>query len=488
MTSRLIALMCGILFLSLLAFSLLLDHSRAAVLDEVERTVSTVGDQTLHAFIDGMATETQGVAKPAGAPFPPGTVIEEQRELHIRGQTDLTPEQKAHFDEALRDGDIAFKFFGHDQPILTRPDGSTMRVAILLTRLPDLRVAPSGGEWHGPAPALHDQLVFDVQTGQYEAVFDAIQRRSLWLFLGIFLVGTVLVVAVARRFTQPIRQLDQALQQIAAGDLDVEVRLKGGDEIGRLGLAFNAMTAQLREGRERAREMMRREKLSALGRLAAGVAHDVRNPLQSINLTLQHLEEIARPPQPDAPDRSAFDRAVALIRREIKRLDGLVTNFLGFARSDRQEKQPVAVAELLRETAQLIAKEAERRGVQVVIDAERDAPPVKGHVESLRSALLNLVLNGMEAMEKGGTLTLRARASDAATMTVEVIDTGKGIPEADLERVFDFGYTTRESGHGLGLAMVHHIVVLQHGGRIAIDSAIGQGTTVRIELPTGKDA
>lgn len=304
----------------------------------------------------------------------------------------------------------------------------------------------------------------------------------MFLFLGVFVVGTVLSAGLATRFTRPIRRLDAGIRRLSDGDLDVEVEAPGKDEIGRLGRAFNDMTRKLRANRERSRELLRKEKLSALGRLAAGVAHDVRNPLHSIGLTLQHLTETGRP---EDEDRAAeFDRAVSVIRGEIRRLDQLVGNFLGFAGRDRGVRQTVDLRELLRETIRLVGKEAERRRVRIELNVDEESPPLRHGGESLRSAILNLVLNSFEAMPEGGTLSITLAFKDGE-LRLEVADTGRGVPEEDQERVFDFAYTTREGGNGLGLAMVHHCVVEEHGGRVSLDSRPGEGTRVRLALPVG---
>jgi signal transduction histidine kinase len=334
--------------------------------------------------------------------------------------------------------------------------------------------------------AHRDEIRLPIR-GNYPELFAKLRNRSLFLFMGVFLVGMVLSTGLASRFTRPIRKLDVGIRRLSEGDLDVEVDARGKGEIGRLGRTFNEMAGRLRANREREHEMTRREKLSALGRLAAGVAHDVRNPLHSIGLTLQHLNESARPES--AGRRIEFDRSLDVIRGEIRRLDQLVGNFLRFAKSERHERRPVDLGELLGETVQLVQKEAERQGVRLDLDVSEDVPSVPADAEAIRSTVLNLILNGFEAMPEGGTLTLALRADEEAVV-LEVADDGEGIPEEEQGHVFDFAYTTRESGNGLGLAMVHHCVVEEHGGRVALESRPGEGTRVRMTLPAarGKDS
>jgi two-component system sensor histidine kinase HydH len=240
------------------------------------------------------------------------------------------------------------------------------------------------------------------------------------------------------------------------------------------------MTRSLRANRQRSREMVRREKHSALGRLAAGVAHDIRNPLHSIGLTLQHLSETSRP-EADGPAEE-FDRSLDIIRAEIRRLDQLVGNFLRFAKSESRERHEVDLRALLTETARLVRKEAEWRRVEVELDLDQSAPKLEADGEAIRSSLLNLVLNSFEAMPEGGRLELSLRTGPEEAV-IEVADTGEGISEQDQDRVFDFAFTTKEGGNGLGLAMVYQCIVEDHGGQVALASEPGGGARVRMALP-----
>ena len=500
MTLRLVALMSAVLLLSLIALGLLVGYYQDRLMEEVQATASDVGRTTLRT-LEWTGDPGQFAAARRREPAPVGAHADADATRVVKGHvrhviTTSTEDRTFTVTESLVYPDAAFPSVlpgeaveeGFRDCLEDRlgPLDKTRRKFVVNLEKVRAETDPLGGlvlkipQAPGDvALAVQDEIRLPIR-GNYEELFSKLRNRSLFLFMGVFLVGMVLSTAVASRFTRPIRKLDGAIRRLSEGDLDVAVDVQGKGEIGRLARAFNETARKLRANRDLEREMVRREKLSALGRLAAGVAHDVRNPLHSIGLTLQHLSETSRPQEEDR--RQEFDGALDVIRGEIRRLDRLVGNFLQFARSERHERQAVDLAALLGDTERLVQKEAERRGVRIRLDLPPSHPPVEADAEALRSAVLNLVLNALEAMPDGGTLGL-ALSAVPGEVTIEVSDTGAGIPQEEQERVFEFAYSTREGGNGLGLAMVHHTVVEEHGGRIALDSRPGEGTRVWLTLP-----
>lgn len=543
MTLRLVAVISVVLLLSLAAFGLLVNHYQDQVMQEVARTASVVGQATLRTFEirppDELHVESAGGGSgvfvwQSGPPAGGESEAKEQATAECDasfGDREVS-QVIAQFKEKIAEHDAEM---GRHQKLIERttPAGAVVIRCELkegqeecttsqgpaalsvderaFIRIDDVRAEsdPTQGlvltiprvtrasapdaRWvdaDAKSPsndfvqASLEEIRVPIPDEEYRQLFDTLRRRSLFLFLGVFVVGTALSAGLASRFTRPIRKLDAGIRQISDGDLDARVRVRGKDEIARLGRAFNDMTNKLRANRERSRELTRREKMSALGRLAAGVAHDVRNPLHSIGLTLQHLQETARP---EADERAAeFDRSLDIIRGEIRRLDQLVTNFLRFATSDRSERSRVDLRELMQETARLVKKEAEWRNVHLELDIGHAVPDVLVDGEALRSSILNLVLNSFEAMPEGGVLAMTLGV-DGEDVFVEVADDGSGIEPADQDRVFDFAFTTRDGGSGLGLAMVHQCIVEEHGGRVALDSTPGEGTRVRLTLRQAGD-
>jgi signal transduction histidine kinase len=242
-------------------------------------------------------------------------------------------------------------------------------------------------------------------------------------------------------------------------------------------------------------------KLAALGRLSAGVAHEVKNPLNAMMIHLELLRQqfTARTAAAHAAHASGTgaraggvtvatvgdaDQAmehVNVIANEIRRLDAVVQGFLKFSRPEDLKLQPVALKSLLDEVLPVVRPEADRRGVTVAIECDR-MPDVNGDPGMLRQAFLNLALNAIQAMPSGGTLRVVCTTASGRRVSVSFVDTGVGIAPEHLQRIFDLYFTTKEKGSGIGLSMVYRIVQM-HDGEIEVQSTPGAGTTFRILLP-----
>lgn len=250
---------------------------------------------------------------------------------------------------------------------------------------------------------------------------------------------------------------------------------------------FVNQSRHLREAQSLREVAERSQRLASLGDLAAGVAHEVRNPLNAIGVGLQRLRREFGP----GAGGEEYGRFLALMEGEVKRLDRIVSDFLGLARPLTLAPAGCDLGALLREVAALTAEEAARQRVEVEVSAAPAPPLIKADGDRLRQALLNLIRNAYQAMPLGGRLTLAARPAmlpgGAAGAEVAVTDTGEGVPAERLPRIFDPYFTTRPGGTGLGLAIAHRIVEA-HGGRIAVESAVGRGSTFRVLLPEGPQA
>ncbi len=233
---------------------------------------------------------------------------------------------------------------------------------------------------------------------------------------------------------------------------------------------------------ERLRDKLRTERLAAVGTLAAGLAHEVRNPLNSATLQLQVLDRRIDKGQTDAESLKSVTRTV---REEIARLDNLVSDFLAFARPRTLELRSEALNDLLTSSCELVAPEASAAGVDIVRDFDDAVGNVRLDSERLKQVLLNLFRNALEAMPDGGTLTVSSRRADSAGFaSIEVGDTGQGFE--DDAPIFDAFFTSKEGGTGLGLAIVHRIVS-EHGGMVTAESAPGR-TVLQVRLPQPRSA
>jgi signal transduction histidine kinase len=235
-------------------------------------------------------------------------------------------------------------------------------------------------------------------------------------------------------------------------------------------------------------------KLAALGRLSAGVAHEVKNPLNAMMIHLELLRQkfaaqtavaaaragvgTAAPPLVDAEDAMSH---VEVIANEIRRLDQVVQGFLKFSRPEDLKLQPVELGSLLDEVVPIVRPEADRAGVTLVVDCN-GVPDVNGDPAMLRQAFLNLALNACQSMPNGGTLRIQCEAARGHQVSIAFSDNGVGIPPQHLQRIFDLYFTTKERGSGIGLSMVYRTIQM-HDGEIEVQSTPGAGTTFRILLP-----
>ena len=295
-------------------------------------------------------------------------------------------------------------------------------------------------------------------------------RRPIVLIgLALLLGGAGLGFVLASRITRPIQRLAAEAGRLAGGDLEPDVAVRAPGEVGELADAFRAMVAGLRRSRE---ELVRSERMATLGLLATSLAHEIRNPLSSMRMSVEVALE-----EPDEAERRV---ASALILEEIARLEHLVDDLLAFVRPGPPIREPVDVAEVARGTVQLLDRQMAHRKVDVSLDVGAELPAIAGDRRRLRQLLVNLMLNAAQAMPNGGRLGVHVEAGDGETV-LAVTDEGGGIPESERERIFEPFVSLREGGTGLGLAVSRGIVD-GHGGRIEVESGPG-GTAFRVRLP-----
>lgn len=297
--------------------------------------------------------------------------------------------------------------------------------------------------------------------------------------------GVVLAILLsgwaAGRVTRPVEQLAQAARKVATGDWNTQVPVTSSDELGELAESFNRMTRELLDHRER---LLQVERVAAWRELARRLAHELKNPLFPLQLTVENLLR-AREQSPDQFDE-IFNESSATLLAEIANLKTIISRFGEFSKMPQPQFQWTQPNEVVRSVARLFEAQSQKQaGIECTLQLSEPMEPVAADAEMLHRALTNLVLNAMDAMPEGGRITLRTRQGDGCA-DIEVSDTGTGLTPEECERVFTPYYTTKPHGTGLGLAIVQS-VVSDHGGRISVHSEAGHGTTFVIELPRNAD-
>jgi signal transduction histidine kinase len=294
--------------------------------------------------------------------------------------------------------------------------------------------------------------------------------------LGV-LLGVISSGIVAARISRPIKRLADATAQIGQGDWDVAVEPGSQDEIGKLGVAFNQMTRELIAQRER---LVQSERVAAWRELARRLAHELKNPLFPLQITVENLLR-ARENTPEQFDE-VFRESTATLLAEIANLKTIIGRFSDFSKMPAPQFQEVNLEEMIRSVVQLFQAQLGHGPAAIHTDLRLDGvPPVNGDPVLLRRVVENLVLNAIDAMPLGGTLTFRTELNHTSVV-FELADTGQGLTSEECERLFTPYYTTKQHGTGLGLAIVQS-VVSDHHGKISVSSTKNFGTTFRIELP-----
>jgi signal transduction histidine kinase len=309
--------------------------------------------------------------------------------------------------------------------------------------------------------------------------------RSAALLAGS--AGIVLAILfsgwAASRVTRPVEQLAEAAREVAAGNWSTRVAVSSADELGALAESFNRMTEELLQQRER---LLQTERVAAWRELARRLAHELKNPLFPLQLTVENLIR-AREQSPEQFDET-FRESSATLLTEIANLKAIISRFSEFSRMPQPQFQPVELNEIVQNVARLLQaqlRSQQHASIECRLELAGDLAPLAADPELLYRALSNLALNAMDAMPGGGILTLRTRQNGDRAV-IEVSDTGTGLTKEECERLFTPYYTSKARGTGLGLAIVQS-VVSDHGGRISVGSEPGRGTTFMIELPGNQE-
>jgi two-component system NtrC family sensor kinase len=354
-----------------------------------------------------------------------------------------------------------------------------------------------------PVRDLDGDVIGMLYVGMLEAPYRDLKGRVVVTFLSIAvatIVGLSIVIVVATSsITRPLQDLLRATEKVAEGDLTYRVTSKTEDEVGQLADSFNEMTAELEKAtrgyetltrtledkvRERTKQLeeaqdqlIQTEKLSSLGKLAAGIAHEINNPLTSILINSHLLAERLE-------GREDLEENLKLVIEETTRCGGIVRGLLEFSRQTPPEKRPADINKVVEETMLLVRSNVLARNVKIERHLQSSLPSIMVDANKMKQVFTNIILNAIDAMPDGGDLDVTTRLSrEGSTVEIGFRDTGIGMSKDALDKIFDPFFTTKGvKGTGLGLSISYGIVE-QHGGSIAVDSEPGEGTTVVVRLP-----
>jgi two-component system, NtrC family, sensor kinase len=302
-----------------------------------------------------------------------------------------------------------------------------------------------------------------------------LSRQIPLVFLAMLLVLMIyLTHFLAQQIVRPLNRFVEYTRRIARGDFSpIQPAKRYKDEFSRLAIAINWMLDQLQKNQEL---YIQSRKMAAIGTLTSGIAHELNNPLNNICITTESLiDELDDLPQNEKRKR------LHDIYAQAERASGTVRNLLDFTRVEQPSFVPVSVHELLSSTLKLTKHEMELSNVELNYLSGEGGAKVQGDFGQLQQVFLNLIINGIQAMPRGGVLTLSVREEDPDQIRIDVTDTGIGIPQAIISEIFDPFFTTKEKGTGLGLS-ISYSIIKKHGGKILVNSQLNHGSTFSVYL------
>lgn len=468
--SQMVALVTATILVTAIALSFFnqqIEQRTAAVVDEYIRDITLATDTVYRSFSSGeYLYDMVNRGSSESLTISAGSVIRHLLVVDEQGQV----------------------FDSSDEKDLQRP---------YLTVLNEMPVQPAGSE--PTSEPRTRSLSFSIETDRgLRRIFIVISmgrltevretggriRLAALTVFGCGLVGVI--IAITLRLTRPITRLGDAARRVADGEIDFEVPVAGPHEVSQLVTTFNEMLVGLRRSRDLEDELQRAERSAVVGRLASGIAHEIRNPLNFINLSIDYLRDKHRPTE--EASRNEYQRILTTIKDEIGRLNRLVSDFLSYGRSAKLKRREVDACALIAEVRNLVLTLATQQGVtiQIVSPESEDGcnnPPalVSGDPEYLKTCFSNIMINAVQAMPEGGVLTV-ALHRDRSSLTIDFSDTGEGMTPEMCEQIFEPYFSTKETGIGLGLALTRKIIA-EHGGEIKVTSRPGEGTSFHVTLP-----
>lgn len=319
---------------------------------------------------------------------------------------------------------------------------------------------------------------FTLNTEAFSVFLQTSAIRRIVAALIIFGIGIIITIILARRYTKPIEKVVNAAKEVASGNLQQEIKTNRRDEIGELARSFNYMIEKLREERELKERLRNAEHLAGIGQIAQNIAHEIKNPLNFISLSIDHMMEQYKPSNKE--DRERFEALITNIKKEVQRLSRFAGSFLDYSKALELNLQKVNIIQLIEEVLSVVISKAGQNNIQIKKEYNASAELILDP-DFIKTCIYNIIINAFESMPDGGTIKIRTEQHDSR-FSIMIEDSGVGIPRDRLSRIFEPFFTTKPKGLGIGLSLTKRIIE-EHGGRITLESIEGKGSKVTVNLP-----
>jgi signal transduction histidine kinase len=326
---------------------------------------------------------------------------------------------------------------------------------------------------------MRSELHIGIREDSLKHTLSKIRNVTISLTVFVILIAIVASFFMSRLITGPLNKFVEFTKVLGRGEFGKRIEVKSKDEIGDLGHSFNKLSMELKAAREKMEEaytythLLQAEKLSTIGQISAGLAHELKNPVTTLKMLFQAFKE-----QPDMTKEDA-----EIIYGEIEKIENILKRFLGFVKQKNLNISEININTLIDRVLSLSTFDLQNYGIVVHKDMLETLPTIKGDRSLLEQVFLNLIINSIEAMPKGGEIRISGK-TDENFVEVMIWDKGSGIPSNISSKVFDPFFTTKENGTGLGLSIAYNIVKA-HGGKLFFDSKEGIGTVFTVRLPKG---
>ncbi len=317
-----------------------------------------------------------------------------------------------------------------------------------------------------------------LNTEDFSVFLHTSAMRRIVAALLIFGIGIVFAIFLATRYTKPIDEVVNAARQVAGGNLDQELDTKRKDEIGVLARSFNNMIEKLKEERELREKLRKAEHLAGIGQVAQNIAHEIKNPLNFISLSIDHMREYYKPCSEE--DVRKFESLIVNMKNEIQRLSKFAESFLGYGKPIELNLQKSEIGKIIEDVLELVSAKA-KDGKIHIIKEYAELPELFVDPEFIKTCIYNLIINAFEAMPEGGTLTIKSRR-EGDRFSLSIDDTGTGVPGEQTSKIFEPFFTTKSKGLGLGLPLTRRIIE-EHGGKVIFEQKDTKGSRITMLLP-----